>query len=457
MSRQFNRTAALAVMALAALVGNACAVGLLATPESDLHDYPGIENTGPSEGPPYDFYDAAPPVASGGGTLTVPAYNSLPGAHAKLFLDFDGVNFGATQWASRSPGAAPAYDIDGNPGGFSAEELSRIEQIWSRVAEAYSMFNINVTTVNPGNYNPKESAHLVITSDSTWYGAVGGVALSGGFRSAANMVQHTAWAFSDNLRNGEAKATADAVIHEAGHLFGLDHQAAFNENGTRLPGARGGAYDDNNASETQAPNMGVAYYAGRGQWAIGAAGSNGFTLIDELNVIGGLGTFANDFGYAPDEPGVSFETAPLIQPVSAPMRGVIARNEDVDYYRFELERRSDVSLFVDVAPYGPTLDAKLQIYSSDELLLYTDDPTLATSRGSLTAGFDGALDAGVYYLAIASHGGYAYDNGPHDRVLQDVGQYYLSGSITAVAPEPAACVVAGLATLLTTCRRRRLV
>lgn len=454
MSSQFDRTAILAVVALAALVGNARAVSL------DAHDddfgHPVAEFPDTSEGPPYDIYDAPPPVASGGiGTLNVPVYNSRPGAHAKLFLDFDGVHFGAANWAGRSPGAAPAYDIDGNPGGFSAEELSRIEQIWSRVAEAYSMFNINVTTVNPGNYNQRESAHLVITSDSSWYGEVGGVALQGGFRSGPDIVQHTAWAFSDNLRNGEAKATADAVIHEAGHLFNLAHQAAFNASGTRLPGARGGAYDDNSASETQAPNMGVSYYAGRGQWSIGAAGSNGFLLIDELDVIGGMGAFENNFGYVPDEPGVSFETAPLIQPTSTPLRGVVARNEDVDYYRFELSEASMVSLSVDVAPYGPTLDAKLELYSSDQHLLHTDDPVLTTSRASLTAGFDGALDAGVYYVAVASHGGLAYDNGPHDRILQDVGQYFLSGSVTALAPEPAACVAAGMAILLTAWGRRR--
>ena len=102
-------------------------------------------------------------------SLIVPAYHSLPGAHAKLYVDFDG-----TTWAGKTPGTVPAYDVDGDPANFSTGELANIQQIAHRVAEKYSPFNIDVTTVNPGNENNLETAHLVVGGNVAWYGAPAG-------------------------------------------------------------------------------------------------------------------------------------------------------------------------------------------------------------------------------------------------------------------------------------------
>ena len=46
------------------------------------------------------------------------------GADAKLFLDFDGVDFGTTAWGSggQQPGLRPAYSIDSNLTAFSTTE-----------------------------------------------------------------------------------------------------------------------------------------------------------------------------------------------------------------------------------------------------------------------------------------------------------------------------------------------
>src|SRR4051794_19389752 len=80
-------------------------------------------------------------IASSSPAQTVPAYNSLPGAAAKLFLDFDGVDFGSTVWSNSEislPGVRPAYSINADTSTFTTTELSNIFEIWSRVAEAYS-------------------------------------------------------------------------------------------------------------------------------------------------------------------------------------------------------------------------------------------------------------------------------------------------------------------------------
>src|SRR5262245_38790122 len=78
---------------------------------------------------------------------TVPALFSRPGAPATLYLDFDG-NV-EKQWGTRVNVVTPPYDTDGNNAAFSAAEIAAIDEIWSRVAEDYAPFNINVTTVPP--------------------------------------------------------------------------------------------------------------------------------------------------------------------------------------------------------------------------------------------------------------------------------------------------------------------
>ncbi len=78
---------------------------------------------------------------------SIPALNSNPGATASLYLDFDG-HFQAV-WSSYTNITTPAYDVDGDATTFSDEELANIQTIWETVAEDYSPFNINVTTLEP--------------------------------------------------------------------------------------------------------------------------------------------------------------------------------------------------------------------------------------------------------------------------------------------------------------------
>src|SRR5437667_2184992 len=76
--------------------------------------------------------------------LDVPQLSSRLGAAATIYLDFDG-HFEAA-WKSFSNVTTPAYDRDGDPTSFSASELSSINEVWTRVAEDFAPFNVNVTT-----------------------------------------------------------------------------------------------------------------------------------------------------------------------------------------------------------------------------------------------------------------------------------------------------------------------
>src|SRR4051812_1619796 len=170
---------------------------------------------------------------------TIPALNSDDDATAQLYLDFDGS--ASMSWAGKTTGTVPAYDTDGDAATFTAGELSNIEQIWERVSEIYSPFNINVTTVDPGNLTDGVTTQVIIGGNGSWYGSAGGVAYVGGFYNGASNV---CWVFPKMLANGNTKYTAEAISHEAGHTFGLQHQSSYSgstKTAEYNPGAAGKA------------------------------------------------------------------------------------------------------------------------------------------------------------------------------------------------------------------------
>src|SRR5262249_50027290 len=87
------------------------------------------------------------PVA-GSPLSSLPQLHSNPSATVKLFLDFDG-HFEST-WGGFTNVSTPVFDLDGDSTSFGSGELAAIQEIWARVSEDYSPFNVDVTTVDPG-------------------------------------------------------------------------------------------------------------------------------------------------------------------------------------------------------------------------------------------------------------------------------------------------------------------
>ena len=83
----------------------------------------------------------------------VPQLNSRPGAAYTVYLDFAGFNFTGTWGGDGSgagtPGSTPAFDNVASTGGFNTTQQNDIREIWARVSQCYTAFNINVTTVDP--------------------------------------------------------------------------------------------------------------------------------------------------------------------------------------------------------------------------------------------------------------------------------------------------------------------
>lgn len=83
--------------------------------------------------------------------------SSRPGAVKKILLDFDGqTTYDPTgnYWMAITNGnsiVTPPYDTDGDPSSWSAGELSDIYAIWRAVAEDFVVFDVDVTTADPGD------------------------------------------------------------------------------------------------------------------------------------------------------------------------------------------------------------------------------------------------------------------------------------------------------------------
>jgi hypothetical protein len=356
------------------------------------------------------MYSSSAPSTASAGPLVVPAYNSRPSAAAKIFLDFDGDV--TSNWNGYVPGTTPAYDTDGDASGFSGTEISNITEIWKRVSEKYSPFNINVTTVDPGNSNDRETVRVVIGGTGSWFGLAGGVAWPGGFY---NGYPNTVFVFPKNLANGVPKYTAEASAHEAGHSFGLDHQSDY------VGTTKTDEYSDYDGV-TKAPVMGKSYHTQRGLWWKGPS-SSGYNIIqDDMSVINSIN---NGFGYRPDDAGNSIATGTTISVAgdgTLAATGVIEQTSDVDCFNFTTLGGA-FSFNIANAEFGGMLDVSAWLYRNDGLLLNSVGTTEVLSEA-----MNGFLDPGTYTLMVGSAGNYG-----------DVGQYRFNGTITPVTvPEPAA-------------------
>nr|MCU0981911.1 hypothetical protein [Pirellulaceae bacterium] len=333
------------------------------------------------------------------------AWHSKPAAAAKLFLDFDGAP--AQDWDSYSIPATPAYDQDGNPSSFSGAELNSIQSIWNRVAEAYSPFDVDVTTEDPGNRDDFLTVAVVIGGSGSWTGGnYGGAAFLGSF---SNDLPNTVWVFPKNLGNGNPKSTALAAAHEAGHAFGLDHQSRYDAAGNLVA-------HYNTGDSQRAPTMGTAYYAARGLWWYGPDPYGPTSIQDDLAM---LTDGRNGWSYSADDHGGTFDNpTPLaVQGDAVSGAGIVEQMSDQDVFAFDTAPGT-ITLVGQVAAAGPMLDLRLDLYpAAGELVAGADTAGLGETIVA-------TVPAGSYRLVVASHGGYG-----------DLGQYTISGTI-ALLPAP---------------------
>ena len=351
---------------------------------------------------------------------SVPVLNSDPGAPATLYLDFHGEPSQA--WGGQTVPATPAYTTDTDATTFSSQELANIQEIWSRVSEAYSPFNVNVTTVDPGRWNlsgtgsSNHQVRLVIGGDGSWAGQpMGGIAYVGSYYQS--WVPNTGYVFPVNLANGNTQYTAQDAAHEAGHMFGLQHQSTYN--GTTKTA------EYNTGNGTTAPFMGNPLSPGmRATWWYGQSSSGSTVMQDDLAVLSGP---QDAFGYRSLTGGQSTASATSISPASDGSfsnAGIIESTAQGDYFKFTTYASGADSFTANVAQYGPMLHARLELHDASDNVI-----TVAASASSLSQTITATLSPGTYYLVVKSYGQYG-----------DVGQYTLGGAIAGWQAPPSATI-----------------
>ena len=108
-----------------------------ATPPQATEAAMNVASIGPTDVAPFDTSQAF-------------LLHSRPGANRVIYLDFDG-HTDTTPGFWVDGAASPVYNISGNNTAiFEDDERNHIIEIWQRIAEDYAMFDIDVTTEEPG-------------------------------------------------------------------------------------------------------------------------------------------------------------------------------------------------------------------------------------------------------------------------------------------------------------------
>jgi hypothetical protein len=188
---------------------------------------------------------ASQPTPTDGATAIAPSpvlndnfdptgYTSRPSSKKTIYLDFDGATIAGTAWNAEKWGGEPrtvsAFDIDGNPSSMSAES-GLIHTIWTAVAEDFAPFHVNVTTQKPtddqiNRTNASDQVYgmtVIITPDNP--------ICPGTCRSASHFASFGSVNSPGTLPLGPTfvfmgpalGAISNAIPHELGHTFGLQH------------------------------------------------------------------------------------------------------------------------------------------------------------------------------------------------------------------------------------------
>lgn len=337
----------------------------------------------------------------------VPVLNSRPGAAMKLFLDFNG-HGPVDEWLPQfDVPATPAFDRDNRPDSFNAQELKGIQEIWTRVAEKFSPFDLNVTTVDPGNEDDFETAVAVFGGHSEdWLGpGILGVATVDGFVHP----DHRNICFIFTEATPTNFLAAEVAAHEAGHLFTLDHQRLYAPEGGEI------IAEYSPGDQYIAPIMGHSDRSRRGLWWYGPNRPNdlipqdpekGIVHQDDLAILSDL------IGYAADDYGDTNFEATELKGINGSLgaKGVINNRFDRDVFKFDTSAGT-VKFNVNPA-LGGMLDASVVLTDAFGTVYARAD------GANLSETISATLAEGTYFVTVYSEGNYG-----------DIGQWSLNAQL----------------------------
>jgi len=348
---------------------------------------------------------------SAGSTVDALKLHSLPGVNRVIYLDFDGHTTSNTSWNSSYVGGATivsgAFDLDGDPSTFNADERGIIQRIWQRVAEDYAPYAVDVTTEDPGVDALRKSTSSdttfgirVVASPTNWYkSSAGGVASIGSF-SYSN--DHPCFVFTGSLANSD-RYIADAISHEVGHTLGLYHDGASGASPTEYYYGQG----------DWAPIMGVGYYKNIGQFSRG-------DYADANNTQDDLAIISTYIPYAADDHGNTLAAATILSGPVVGNGGTIESVNDRDVFRIDAAAGPLSLNFVGLQG-SPNLDIKA------ELLSVTGNVLQATDPDGLSATLAATLGDGTYYVRVSGVGAGDVKTTGYSA-YGSIGNYLITGS-----------------------------
>ena len=320
--------------------------------------------------------------------IAVPKLSSYPAAPATIFLDFDGHYVQSTVWnGGNSFYCAPSGLTD-----------PQITEVFNRVAEDYRPFSINITTDSTVFLAAPltKRIRVVITTTSSWYPGVGGIAYVGSFTWGDDT---PAFVFSDLLGPYSPKMVGECCSHESGHTLGLSHQSRY---GADCINPVEPYNSGTGSGETGwSPIMGNSYYRNMSNWNNGPTPYGCTAVQDNLSII----ATQNGFTYRADDYAEALNSnAYALTPSGSAVNGLISTNADKDAFKVTLAQNTNVH--ITAVPFnvgsnyiGANLDIKIELYNASAVLIRTYDPA-----ATMSVTIDTMLNAGTYYLKLDGTG-----------------------------------------------------
>ncbi|WP_158678943.1 M12 family metallo-peptidase [Pseudoalteromonas sp. T1lg75] len=379
----------------------------------------------------------APSAAATLPAIDVFNLHSKLGAANTVYLDFDGGLVSGRAWGGGTSYDTLPYDLDGDPSTFNDSERSRIHQIWARMADDFSAFDIDVTTQAPASFGANVGWVLFTKDSDTTNKALpsqgaGGVAYLSVWGRSNYTYYQPAFVYYNRLGGGGQTYMAEAGSHELGHNLGLSHD------GTSTTSYYGGL-GENAELGSWAPIMGNSYSKNITQWSKGEY-PDANQLQDDIAIITNkLGASSDNEGNAQsptalivDEFGQFSATNRELDPSNGvgDNKGTVQVG-DSDWFQFnagtgsaQISATPAWDAFTRSTRRGANLDIGLRLYDAGGSLIADSAGDAETSA---TLQLD--LAAGLYTLEVYG------TSGPYVSDYASQGHYYLNGSLPAAAPD----------------------